>query len=157
MNKLGKAEYYESGDAGEYEKRIHYLLKKENVYITFLSGEMGSGTTILEAIISLKKPKEKYTINNSISFSSKDFGGIKLGISRTSFFKFISPRATIDTSSEKSNKIEFLNKIPMTENEIKKLKVEDKEYQFYDESIYLHPFFEKSKLTELLIGRVTSW
>ena len=87
MNKLGKAQTFETGDAAAYEKKVLYLVenKGEKMAISFASGEMGGGKNV--TIVRVFYPKYFETnvnwgstlnIVNEVAFEN----GLKLGVDK---------------------------------------------------------------------------
>jgi len=167
-SKFGIAKKKEIGDAGEYDKRIPLYLQNENIYITFISGEMGAQRKYVEGmILSLSKLSDLFTTDTSARLDAKDLGGIKLGMTKESFFKSIPPCAIIDKSKLKYDTysfrdtqpdtlIEFDNKIPMTNQEIRKSGIHNLAYQTWDEIISMKPVFDKGRLSKISINKMTS-
>jgi hypothetical protein len=164
---LGTAVSIESGDAGDYEKRVNYFLKNDNIFLSFTSGEMGGGQYIDGLMVSSLKPPGKYVNNADYRLSGSDFGGIRLGITKERFFKSIPKRAILDKSTPRYTSysfqgdkpdtlIEFENIIPMTKEESGRTHINDPEYQNWYEFISITPEFKNGKLVELTIIKVTS-
>ncbi len=89
---LGRTKEYQDGDAASSSHRINYFIKKDDLYLTFDSGEMDGGETIGSFTFSLKQLKEKYVVNGKVFLSKTDLFGIRLGMSKYDFFKLFPAR-----------------------------------------------------------------
>ncbi len=164
--KLGPAKCYESGDAGNYDKRAHYYLKNPGAFLTFSSGEIDGGVLISVLKLSIAKPKEQFTVNTTVKLLHEDIGGIRLGMTREQLFKSIPASAILDKSKPEYDRytfeekkpdtfIVFENVIPMTEQESKQQKITDPKYQVWHELIMIVPVFRNGKLIEITISKTT--
>ncbi len=164
--KLGTAKCYESGDAAEYEKRAHYYLKKDNIFLTFTSGELDGGNRVSGLKLSLIKPREEFTVNTDVKLVQDDIGGIRLGMTRDQLLKSFHASAIFDKTRPEYEKMVFLGKkpgmlirfenlIPMTGLEIEQQKIMKPQDQVWHEFISIIPVFKSGKLAEIVIGKTT--
>ena len=151
FTKLGSAALYSSGDASESEKRVHYYLKSEDVYLTFNSGEIDGDHIVSGLKLCRTRPKERFTANVTLKLMKEDIGGIRLGMSREQFLKFFPASVIWDLW------IEFENVIPMTRKEIEQQHSTDPRYQAWTEIISITPVFRNGKLVEIAITKTTQY
>ena len=164
--KLGPAKCYESGDAGDYDKRTHYYLKNNKAFLTFSSGEIDGGVRISVLKLSIVQPKEQFTVNATVKLLPEDIGGIRMGMTGEQLFKSIPASAILDKSKPEYDRytfkekkpdtfIVFENVIPMTGQGSQQQKITDPKYQVWHELIMIVPVFRNGKLIEITISKTT--
>ena len=153
---LGRTKEYQDGDAALSSHRINYFIKKDNLYITFDSGEMDGGEKIGSFTISLIPLKEKWAINGDVSLSKMDLFGIHLGMSKYDFLKLFSVQYIMDSTKQEYRKTEFLDcKKPDCYIQFRN-KVECLQNSFLEECIMIIPTFKNDRLVTLNVGKTTS-
>ena len=154
--KLGEAPINHSGDAGDSYYALCYVLPKHNITIYFESGEMGGHNHDLLSFMVKKSKEDKLQCGalTNISLSDIEVGILKIGKDKNSI-KTKLPQPI----SKKPFGIQHKNfgKNPFSEEDIKRMQVENMEYAFWDVFTSIEVYEQNGFISGYKVSRVTSY
>lgn len=154
IEKLGATVIHKEGDAADSYTGVCYYSPENRVTLFFESGEMGGGVTLLGYKI-IQNFESKYPCRevSGISKESLKLGNLRIGENLETAIKSLPPNI-----KSRDNLAFFYHKrIPFTKEEIRKLKVKDLAYAFWDQSVTIQIFSSKNQVTGYSVYKVTSW